>query len=134
MDFEYYIENGEVTITGLKNSTSKSLIIPEFIDGYPVVKIKYDLIYSTFNIIDVVIPTSILDIDSHALYSSLRIRTINGIEVDDDKLNTINNRFIYYYNIFYKIKYQICDGYSCDDYNNNVKYFIDNGSYYSSFI
>lgn len=134
MDFEYRIINGEVIITGYKDIDVKSLIIPEFIDGHPVVKITYDLIFSTFNIIHVVIPASIIDIDSHALYSSLRIRTINGDEIDHDKVNIVNNRFVYYYNIFYPIKYQICNGYSCDDYNNNVKYFIDNESFYSNFM
>jgi hypothetical protein len=40
MNFEYIIENGEVTITGVKDKSLEYYIVPETIEDYPVTNIN----------------------------------------------------------------------------------------------
>ena len=99
--FEYKIIDGEVAITRLKDRTITSILIPEFIDGYPVTNITLYALDGQF------------------------LSNVNGYDIIDNPL-IINNKFILYRGITYKIKHNIGNNYiayfikSC-----NHRYFID---------
>ena len=60
IDFEYKIENGQITITAYKGS-SKDLIIPASINGYPVVAIA-DNAFENSSIVSVSMPETLKSI------------------------------------------------------------------------
>ena len=99
--FEYEVIDGEVTIRWLKDRSVTSIDIPEFIDGYPATKI------------------------SHYALDCRFLLKVNGYDIIDNPL-IINNKFILYRGITYKIKHNIGNNYiayfikSC-----NHRYFID---------
>ena len=101
MGFEYEIIDDEVTITHLKDRSITSILIPEFIDGYPVTNITLYALDGQF------------------------LSNVNGYDIIDNPL-IINNKFILYRGITYKIKHNIGNNYiayfikSC-----NHRYFID---------
>jgi len=65
-EFEYKIEDGEVTITGLKDSSLREIHIPEKIDGYPVTKIGYSAFYGEENLLTVILPEGLTEIGAGA--------------------------------------------------------------------
>lgn len=148
--FEYKIENGEVTITGIKDKTVESIIIPKEIDGYPVTNIDNYALDCLPKVRNIIIPDSILNI-SHDTFANCRsLETINIpdsiinigsdcllgcrllIKINNIKLNKginiINNRFIYHNTWVCKILNQIGNDYYHECYGENG-YFIDNIEY-----
>ena len=61
-DFYYEIIDGEVTITGHKDKSVKSIIIPEIIDGYPVTRIDLYAFSNFKELIRIIIPNQIINI------------------------------------------------------------------------
>jgi len=61
---EYYRESEKIYISGYKG-TSKDLVIPETINGYPVTNITYGAFRSK-NLTSVIIPSSIINIGANA--------------------------------------------------------------------
>lgn len=104
MDFEYRIYDNEIKIFKYKNELSKSVIIPEVIDGYPVTRISHFIF----------------------LYSN-SLKYINGIKLING-VNIINDKFIYHHGFFNTIKYIIGSDYATID-NLSYEYFIGENLY-----
>ncbi len=64
--FDYAIEDGKVNITYCDNSASGELVIPEYIDGYPVTRIDDLAFWGCANLTSVTIPDSVTTIGTHA--------------------------------------------------------------------
>ena len=71
----------------------------------------------------VIIPDSVTNISGSAFYDCKDLTQINGVKLKGD-INLIHNRFIYYKQMVYKIRYGIDSDYYCE--NKNI--FI-NGKY-----
>lgn len=65
-DLSYTISNGEVTITGCDTSASGELVIPDTIEGYPVVCIGSEAFGSCSYLTGITVPDSVIDIESFA--------------------------------------------------------------------
>lgn len=132
MDFRYIIENNGITITGYKNKTITNIEIPNKIGDYPVSKIRdIDIDFNSL-VIKIDIPKSVNDIESCALLSfNTELKYINNLEVTDG-VNIINDKFVYYNSVIYKITYKICDDYYCK-YDDELRYFTNNELFYGNF-
>ena len=119
MNFDYKIENNEVTIIEVKDKSLTVIDIPEFIDGYPVTNIGEYAFCRCFYLYDIKIPKSVNNIDFSALYY-FNSQYINGEKIIDS-LNIINDKFIYRNGFVRKIKYQISNDY-CS--RNNLSYIL----------
>ena len=132
MGFEYKTENGEVIIVGYKDKTVTHLEIPSEIDGYLITGID-NFMFRNFNSLKTIhIPNSVTNIGLDAFSYCETLKYINGIKVNRG-LNLINNRFIYYNELTYKICYNICKDYvssNCYD----MRYFIGNVRFDNDFI
>lgn len=74
--FLYVEKNGEITITGLKEGVSDtSIVIPETIDGMPVVEIKPEAFQST-SITDIKIGENIREIGIQAFYMCKKLKSV----------------------------------------------------------
>lgn len=74
--FLYVEKNGEITITGLKEGVSDtSIVIPETIDGMPVVEIKPEAFQST-SITDIKIGENIRGIGIQAFYMCKKLKSV----------------------------------------------------------
>ena len=129
---KYKIENNEVTITGYKDQFVKSIVIPDKIDGYPVTRIgSLETLYTN----ELIIPNSVNNISCIGLRNHGMLKYINNQPIIDG-FCVINNRFIYYQGMVYRIVYNIGGdyfvGYSMLSYNYNC-YFIDGFLYYENF-
>lgn len=165
MDFEYEIIDGEVTITGYKNESVKSVTIPEYIDGYLVRRIGYGAFENCIHLNDIGIPNSVTNIMDEAFWNCRYItkikipgsvtiigdnafgRCISLKEIDipnsvttigkfifrdcyslteinnvklNNHVNIINNRFVYYDGLIYRIRYQIDEDYYCGNKNDII--------------
>ena len=108
MEFEYVIENGEVTITGIKDKFIKSIEIPEFIDGLPVTTIGHKAFYDCSSLSMIIIPTTINKI-FYTSFDNLYGVTINSTKITG--YHIINNKFIASAYNFLTILNQIGDDY-----------------------
>jgi hypothetical protein len=79
MNFEYKIENGEVTITGIKDETVESIEIPEFIEGYPVTNINNRCLRFCNSLTKININSSVNSIHYYAFGSCGSLTYINGV-------------------------------------------------------
>ncbi|MBR7032924.1 MAG: leucine-rich repeat domain-containing protein, partial [Clostridia bacterium] len=88
-DWEYYIEDGEVTITGY-NGSDTDVTIPSEIDGYPVTEIG-DWAFEYCSLTSVTIPDSVMRIGEGAFWGcdSLESVTIpdSVTNIDDEALS-----------------------------------------------
>lgn len=91
MEFEYVIENGEVTITGVKDKFIRSVEIPEFIEGYPVTGIAPYSFESCIYLTNIIIHSGVTRISYYAFQSSYG-RIYNNVKII--KNHIINNKFI----------------------------------------
>ena len=74
--FLYVEKNGEITITGLKEGVvTTSIVIPETIDGMPVVEIKPEAFQST-SITDIKIGENIREIGIQAFYMCKKLKSV----------------------------------------------------------
>jgi hypothetical protein len=129
MDFEYKIENGEVTIVGYSNVLATEINIPKTIDGYPVTNISDSAFYGLELLIYLTIPKSINFISYNALFGCAFLNRINDIEIING-FCIINDRFIFDYETIYRIKHQIGDDYCVFNcYRDGYMYFLDNEKY-----
>lgn len=80
-DFEYSLENGEITIEGVIDSFSGHAEIPETIEGYPVTKIGEFAFGSekgtTYFTTSVTIPDSVTEIGDYAFSDCWGLTTVN---------------------------------------------------------
>ena len=132
MEFKYKIDNGEVTITGIKNWYAYPTIIdiPELIDGYPVTTLGNNAFISAF-VTHLNLPKSINGIGYFTFSDCEKLTYINNIRVKYG-VNVINDRFIYYDKGVSKIYYQISDDYCCNPPSGDkLYYFINNKFYYN---
>lgn len=90
MDFEYEIIDGEVTITGYKNESVKSVTIPEYIDGYLVRRIGYGAFDGCIHLNDVRIPNSVISIMTEAFWNCI---SLTKIKIPDSVINIGENAF-----------------------------------------
>ena len=65
-DLTYEINEGEVTITDCDESISGDVVIPETIDGYPVIAIGYDAFYFCEDLTSITIPDGVISIGDYA--------------------------------------------------------------------
>ena len=121
--FKYKIENNEVTITGIIDKSLEHITIPETIDGLPVIKINYDVLWYNRELSNIVIPTSINTLPYYVFVNSPSLTHINNIELKYNKPIIHNNKFIICGKRSYKIIYQMCDDYYCCGLY--YHYFID---------
>lgn len=91
MEFEYFIENGEVTITGHKNNFIRELVIPDFINGCKVTTINPDSFIHFYILETIIIPTSVKNISSDA-FGNLHNVKINNTKIIGHHI--INNKFV----------------------------------------
>lgn len=134
--FDYEIEDNEVTITGVKGASVKSIIIPEFIDGYPVTKINEYCFWFTKSLDDITIPDSVFNIDYNAFHCC-DLYNINGKQTKNC-ICIINDRFIYHNNNIIKIMHNISNdycGYKIGKhiYSVSLSYYINGECYDSKF-
>ena len=130
MDFEYTIENNEVTITNICDDNSSILIdIPEFIEGYPVTTIKQHLKYTHDKTKYINIPRSVNKIRPSMFFD--RLTHINNIKLGD--FTIIDDNFIYCESLIYVIKYQIGVDYVSENYYGNIRYFLEKYRYIENF-
>lgn len=88
-----------------------------------VINIWRSAFYRCTSLKVVIIPDSVTNISDSAFYDCNSLKEINGVKLKED-INLICNRFIYYKQSIYKIRYQIDKDYYCE--NKNI--FI-NGKY-----
>lgn len=74
-DFEYGIVDGKVYITAY-NGNDSAVIVPNFINNYPVVYILSAFIDKT-NITHVILPDSILELGYNCFYGCINLKSIN---------------------------------------------------------
>ncbi|MBQ4569142.1 MAG: leucine-rich repeat protein [Ruminococcus sp.] len=82
-DFEYTVSNGEVTITDYTGSAT-NLVVPEYIDGYPVAKLGKDAFSYCQSLASVELPSTLKDIGETAFKyckTLAGIRIPEGVEV-----------------------------------------------------
>lgn len=132
MEFEYIVENGEVTITGYTDRSVKSINIPGFIDTLPVTTIRYDSFMKCTYLNKITIPNSVTDIHDCVFWNCTSLKEINRIKLKKG-VNLINDRFIYYDITVYKIKSQIAYDYYCEYYD-DIRYLIDDKLYCTELI
>ena len=75
-DFNYIIEDNKARITGY-NSLNQNVIIPEFIEDYPVVRIEGQAFEFNVNITNVFIPEGVTEIGYNAFYGCSNLETID---------------------------------------------------------
>ena len=75
----YEINNREVTITGYEMGISSELVIPEYIEGYPVVAIADYAFYHCEYLYDVVLPNRLTTIGEYAFSNS----NVNYVTLSD---------------------------------------------------
>jgi hypothetical protein len=81
----YKIEdNGEATITGIRDIETTSIAIPESISGHQVTTIGETAFQTLSNLVSVVLPKTIKVINSKAFNGS---RALQSVTVSDDSLN-----------------------------------------------
>lgn len=112
-----------ISITGIKDKTVESIIIPETINGYPVTKITSEALGWLHSLEYLTIPPSVSVISTEALNGSTNINVING-EFIENNFIVINNKFIFNREYLYKIKYQVCGDYVIS-YGIHLGYFFD---------
>lgn len=76
-NFDYIVENGEITITGMFNSLQTELIVPEYIDGYKVTSIAASAFYNYTLLKTVSLPNSITSIGYQAFRGCTSLDSIN---------------------------------------------------------
>ena len=76
--FSYYITDGEVAISGY-NGSATEVVIPEKIEGCPVIQINPNVFYYNTNITGVTIPKSVTMVWDSAFYccSNLKYVTLS---------------------------------------------------------
>ena len=120
----YEIYDGKVCIIGVKDKMVSSIVIPDIIDGYPVTMIgSLETLYTN----ELIIPNSVNNISCIGLRNHGMLKYINNQPIIDG-FCVINNRFIYYQDMVYRIWYKIGSDYFAEysmlSYNYNC-YFID---------
>ncbi|MGN0573426.1 MAG: leucine-rich repeat protein [Acutalibacteraceae bacterium] len=85
----YEITDGEVTITDCDESASGELVIPETIEGYPVLSIK-TLAFNGIDISSVTIPKSVENIGTHAFAGC---KNLKFITVDENNKYFTNDEY-----------------------------------------
>ncbi len=74
--YDYAIENGSATITGY-NGTDTHIVIPEHLEGVPVSAIGESAFRNDFDIIEVVIPNTVVKIERFAFSNCKSLETVN---------------------------------------------------------
>ena len=136
-NFEYEIDDGQVIIIGYTNNSVESIVIPEFIEGYPVTSLWEHSFSMCEFLLSITIPISVDTIERSILFNCESIYRINGVEVIND-FCIINNKFIYDNEIISKIIYQIGNDYYIECYVSYVfpdtyYYYIDDYMYDDEF-
>lgn len=108
MEFEYVIENGEVTITGVEDKFIRSVEIPEYLGDIPVTTIGHKAFYNCTILKEIIIPTTINKI-FYTSFDNLYGVTINSTKITG--CHIINNKFIVSAYNFLTILNQIGDDY-----------------------
>ncbi len=72
----YEITDGEVTITGCDKSISGDIVIPDTIEGYPVVALGWQSFMHCSNITSVIIPDSVITMDNSVFESCTLLESI----------------------------------------------------------
>jgi hypothetical protein len=108
MEFEYVIDDGEVIIIGYVDRLAEHIIIPEFIEGYPVTCIDSGCFSYVYNLKTIIIPPTIRNISSYA-FGNLCGLMVNGLEISNARI--INDKFIVDPYNFLTILNQIGDDY-----------------------
>ena len=75
-NFDYKIENGEITITGYRGRKAIDIVIPSEIDGMPVRKIGSSAFCSCSGLTSVTIPDGVTSIGYNAFYDCSSLASI----------------------------------------------------------
>ena len=81
--FEYEVKDGEVIITGMEG-TADELVVPDFIEGKPVVKIDRMAFYSSIYLLELTLPHTLREIGEYAFMYCDYLKTVSlseGLEV-----------------------------------------------------
>ncbi|MBQ3527040.1 MAG: leucine-rich repeat protein [Clostridia bacterium] len=73
--FEYYIENGQVTITGY-NGNDSEVTVPEYIEGHPVCYIGDHAFSGCEELVHIIIPSKVCEIGKYSFEGCTSLRTI----------------------------------------------------------
>ncbi len=74
--FDYTIENGKVTIKGLKDKSLTTVVIPEKIEGYDVISIAVSALQYCNNLSSISIPNSVISIGDYAFANCSSLSSI----------------------------------------------------------
>lgn len=98
--YTYTIANGQATITNCNKTISGDITIPSTLGGYPVTKIGYDVFHDCPNLTSLVIPDTVISIDTNAIWGCENLKSLtigeNVAEIEDNvfcglyALETIN--------------------------------------------
>ena len=75
-DVLYTVENGEVTITGVRSDFSGDLLIPSFLEGFPVTSIGGKAFSGNKNLTSVITPATVTEIGECAFLDCVNLKTI----------------------------------------------------------
>ena len=75
-DYTYTVEKGKATIIDVDDLITGKVVIPDTLDGYPVVCINTDAFSLLTEIEEVVIPNSVVSIRSSAFYKCINLKKI----------------------------------------------------------
>lgn len=73
--FRYVVTENEVSIVGYSESINGVLEIPSEIDGFPVTRIEKDAFYDQEELVEVMIPITVIEISSTAFHSCYNLQT-----------------------------------------------------------
>ena len=74
--FTFSLNNDTYTVTGLKDKTITSIVIPSVYEGLPVTSIGSEVFYCCTNLTSVVIPDSVTTIASHAFMGCCNLTSL----------------------------------------------------------
>lgn len=79
--YDYRISLDKVTITKVKKITDENVIIPEQIEGYPVVALQDSLFQSCSDLKTIVLPSTITEIGNLVFANCSKLETVTGTEM-----------------------------------------------------
>ena len=89
-EYEVKVKNGEATIFGRKRETSGDIVIPDTIDGYPVVSIGSDAFSHYIDLTSITLPKSVTSIGEWAFYDC---RSLTDIIIPEGVTSIGKNAF-----------------------------------------